>query len=282
MMTNAISHSPRAYYDLRKRIWDSPAPRGQKMAGLAILECMRPNKPWAWPSRDWIARKAGIVLRTLANAAKWIREWFDVEERPGRSNIYRIKPDNPVENINIPEADPMQSLHSHPMQSLHSPIEDPIEDPKRSLAGEQPPACGKEAIQPEVSQPKPAAWKAAIAPQELQAQRDVAWTADGTLTVPSPWRDDLAKQFPRVHLETGLAIVQAEIGEARHRLPAIEVKHRIVRRFAFIESDERGKDRRYQERVEQAGATEKPARKKSAWDAWDGAIARAFGNKENK
>ena len=61
--------------------------------------------------------------------------------------------------------------------------------------------------------------------------------------------DELARKFPRVNLATGLAIVQAEIGDACGRLSAIEVKNRIIRKFGYLESDECGKDRRYQKRA---------------------------------
>lgn len=94
----------------------------------------------------------------------------------------------------------------------------------------------------------PPSWAAAISPAEIAAQRDVFWAASGALKVSNEYAAELARDFPRAALTAGLAIVQSDIGEAKSRMSATEVKNRIIRRFGFIESDERGRDRRHQQR----------------------------------
>ena len=100
----------------------------------------------------------------------------------------------------------------------------------------------------------PSAWAmaAALSQPEREAQKDVGWGADGTLCAMNGFASWLAEKFPRVSLDAGLAIVATNIGEARQRMPAIQVKDRIINKFAYLESDEIGRDRRATARMQAA------------------------------
>jgi hypothetical protein len=249
------------YYELRMAIWDSNEPLIAKALALAILEHMRPDKLEAYPSRSRLARMCGISENTLERHWATVCQWIDVIKERGKRNLYRARVYVCAKEIaSMLTRQPPQAAGgglNEPPPREYPPLRVPTRESTPHSGGYTTPQSGgsEDSIEDsrsplgetrEIEIKNPASWgmAAAMSAEECKAQRDVAWNADGGLRVLNGFAAFLGEKFPRVSLDVGLAIVASNIGEAKSRMPAVQVKDRIVNKFAYLESDERGRDRR--------------------------------------
>ena len=269
------------FYALRMEIWDSAEPLVAKALALAILEHMRPDKLEAYPSRSRLARMCGISERTLERHWETVSRWIDIVKECGKRNLYRARVSACATELAemLPEAPPAKMTGSlaGPPDKKHPTERQPVkmtgshsdryttcqnggyttcqngrsEDSKEDSKEDSIPPLGNAHVR-ELCNPSAWAMAAALSQPEREAQKDVGWGADGTLCAMNGFASWLAEKFPRVSLDAGLAIVATNIGEARQRMPAIQVKDRIINKFAYLESDEIGRDRRATARMQAA------------------------------
>lgn len=260
------------FYALRMAIWDSAEPLVAKALALAILEHMRPDKLEAYPSRSRLAKMCGISERTLERHWETVSRWIDIVKDRGKRNFYRAR-------VAACAAEIVKMLpETPPAKMAGGPQKPPAKmSPPAKMTGSQNgryTTCQngrsedskEDSITPlgntharELCNPSAWTMAAALSQPEREAQKDVGWGADGSLCVMNGFASWLGEKFPRVSLDAGLAIVATNIGEARQRMPAIQVKDRIINKFAYLESDEIGRDRRATARMQAAPAGQSAA-----------------------
>lgn len=279
-MTSSYAHNSGfpGYWELRRAVWDSGEPLIVKALALAIMEHMRPDKLEANPSRARLAKMCSISENTLERHWGAISKWIDIIKRQGRVSVYRARiydcasellgmlPPKPPQAMggSLPKAPPID----HPTHRVP-----PIQSTTQSGGVTTPHAGGAEDTREDLRKTpvsaqarevkNPAIWNynAEIDRDERSAQHDVGWAADnGQLVVMNGFVAELNKLFPRVDVAVGLQLVEASIGDAKKRMPAKQVKERIIWKFGHLEHDERGKDRRYGER-----AAQKPPPTQPVW-----------------